>query len=188
MSCLLQTKEEKVRHINPYKVFEAIEFINYNKFNKDQSYRHSISSTILKKVKTEMKDEILEFFYTLIDDIPQEGTSEDTGNDWCYNILQNFYHVNRSSTSNVLTKGNKNFIIRVSINLVDFNTLTIMSEVKSIVSKIIDSGYHCEYNFTHKVNGKDNKESQSLNVYFDIRVNGDDILPRIGVDISKIKE
>jgi len=192
------------------KIFESEELIDYDKFFTTQSYRYDISRTIIKKVEDEMRDEILEFFYSLIDDLTPAKDNIDSihdlfisvrdtkkskgANSWSYRINDSFQDYRGHSSTNTISKTSRDFIAVVNISLTDFDSNTIMSEVKSIYGNLVDSNYKCEYSYNHKVsegnvprNGYKGEQTQSLNLSFDIHIKGDVVLPKIGVDINKLK-
>lgn len=195
------------------KIFESSEsIIDYDKFSKEQGYRYSISRTIIKKVEDEMRDEILEFFYSLTDDITPESElklrnprdeeyftpvrdikkNTDT-NSWSYKMEDSLYDYRGNSSTNTISKTSRDFCATVRVNLTKFDSNSIMSEVKAIYSNITDSGYKCSYSFNHKLKesnlpnrGYKGEQTQSLDLDFHIHIKGEKVLDRIGVDYKKL--
>lgn len=195
------------------KIFESSDLVDYDQFSKEQKYRYSISRIIIKKVEAEIRDEILEFFYSLIDDLTPESElklhnpndvqyftpvrsdikkNNDT-NSWSYYLADDLYDVRGHSSTNTISKTSCDFSAIVRINLTEFDSNSIMSEVKAIYNNIVDSGYNCEYSFNHKLregnvprNGYKGEQTQSLDLDFYIRIKGEKVLDRIGVDVNKL--
>lgn len=197
-----------MRHLKKYNESKNNVFINYDIFNKNYQYRYDLSQTILKKVEDEVRDEILEFFYSIIDDLtPESGLRPHNPNDvqffggekkinknantWSYRIMNNFQ--NQHSSSNCLSKSLRDFTVNVGIDLSKFDPVTTMEQIKSIYDNMVESGYQCRYTYINTVvesnipqHGYKGEDTKSLELSFAIKIKGDDVLPRIGIDVNKL--
>ncbi len=173
------------------KIFEADNtWIDYDRFNRDHSYRYSLRPGIFKKVMDEMHDEIIEFFYSIIDDVPEISNPVNKGDDnyYTFRVSDNFYRLGKNdfiSSSNTLGRDSKDFAFIIRINLVDFDD-SIIKDIKSIYDNINDSGYRCHYESSITTSESNYPECAKRRYSVKFLIYTNDMMDRIGIDINKI--